>query len=231
MTTMASSTFASFPPPIVFNPTTGSPTSSLLFLHGLGDTAEGWRETAEEVFAVRLPRHRIILLTAPTIPVDMFGGQAAPAWYNLCGGRSRSTEKCEGLDLTKAYVEHVIEGEVASGIPRANISLGGFSQGGATSLFVGLQQDPPLRAVVVLSGYLPLPGGVVPSPSALSNTPFHFFHGDQDAVVPLHYSEDAKERIKALGAKRINSSVYPLPHSVSMEELDDVVEALLSEEK
>ena len=230
MMTSLSSPFASFPPPLVFNPITGTPSSSLIFLHGLGDTAEGWRETAEEVFTARLPKHRVLLLNAPTIPVDMFGGQAAPAWYNLCGGRSRSTEKCEGLDLTKAYVESVIEGEVARGIPRSQISLGGFSQGGATSLFVGLQQDPPLHSVAVLSGYLPLPGGVIPSPSALSSTPFHFFHGDRDEVVPLHYSEDVQERIKGFGAKRIHSKVYPLPHSISMAELDDLIVAL-SEEK
>lgn len=181
---------------------------------------------------MRLPHHRILLLNAPTRPVSMFGGESAPAWYDLSGGRSRSTEKCEGLDLTKAYVEHIIEGEVASGIPRTNISLGGFSQGGATACFVGLQQDPPLKAVAVLSGYLPLPHAIIPSPSALSSTPFHFFHGDRDEVVPLHYSQDAKERLQALGVKTIQSKVYPfLPHSISMAELDDVIEFLLSDQK
>lgn len=218
----------SYPTPLIIDPTR-SHTASVIWLHGFGDTAKGWSSAATEVFSVFLPSHRIILGNAPTRPVTAFFGQEAPAWYDLTSFSSdRGKEACEGLEESKAYVESLIAEEVSRGIPRRNIALGGFSQGSALALFTGLQIVDPLGGVIVLSGYLPKPSLVVPSPDALRSTVFSFFHGAQDELVPTSYLDDALQRVKAFGVQNVSSRIYPeIGHSVSEEELEDVCACIL----
>jgi lysophospholipase-1 len=104
-----------------------------------------------------------------------------------------------------------------AGVPPDRVVLAGFSQGGALSLFAGLNfggsgggaagaaaggaaaggaAGAHLGGIAVLSGYLPMPSKVVPNPHVLARTHTVFFHGDEDAVVPLTYAEDAHKRLQ-----------------------------------
>lgn len=53
-------------------------------------------------------------------------------------------------------INQLITAEVDGGIPADRIVLGGFSQGGAMSLLVGLTSERKLGGVVVLSAWLPI---------------------------------------------------------------------------
>ena len=68
----------------------------------------------------------------------------------------RSSEQCEGIDESVQVVREIINSELACGIAPCRIVLAGFSQGGALSLFAGLQlpSDQKPAGVVVMSGYL-----------------------------------------------------------------------------
>ena len=61
---------------------------------------------------------------------------------------------------TTHLLNQLITAEVDSGIPPANIVLGGFSQGGAMTLLTGLTTERKLAGLAVLSGWLPLAGKV-----------------------------------------------------------------------
>jgi phospholipase/carboxylesterase len=83
--------------------------------------------------------------------------------------------------------------ESTTGIALEQTVLAGFSQGGAMTLDVGLHL--PLKALIVLSGYLHAP--IDPCP--LAALPVLMVHGRQDAVVPLAAAVQARERLAAMG--------------------------------
>ena len=71
----------------------------------------------------------------------------------------------EGMMKSVEYICRLIDQEVEAGLPVERIVVGGFSQGCAISLLVGLMSryGHRLGGVVGLSGYLPLSGNVIRS--------------------------------------------------------------------
>lgn len=68
----------------------------------------------------------------------------------------------EGMMKSVEYICGLIDKEVEAGVPVERLVVGGFSQGCAISLLVGLMSRYKARlgGVVGLSGYLPLSGRV-----------------------------------------------------------------------
>jgi lysophospholipase-1 len=138
---------------------------------------------------------------------------------------SRSNETCQGLESSVATVLGLIDKET---IPRSKIMLGGFSQGAALALTVGLCSPTPLACVFALSGYLPKPQTFSPS-EAGKRTPVFFGHGDSDDVVQLSWARLSYDRLKELGVTKMQFKVYRgMPHSACDEELKDLVGFLTS---
>ena len=85
--------------------------------HGLGDTAEGFADVAEQ-FASRYPWLKIILPTAPTQKVTMNMGMAMPSWYDIVGLDERSNENCAGIEESQARIAQILQKEhEATGLP------------------------------------------------------------------------------------------------------------------
>ena len=113
--------------------------------------------------------------------------------------------------------------------------MGGFSQGGAMSLYTGLQynQPNPLGGVLCLSGYLPNSSGWKLSSSG-SITPLMMLHGDFDQVVKLNWARKSYEKIQAakITTQQQTQSqslfkTYPgLDHGASQEEIEDLISFL-----
>lgn len=65
-------------------------------------------------------------------------------------------EDTEGIQRAASSIHNMIEEEVKGGIPSNRILIGGFSQGGALSLYSALTTPHNLAGVVSLSCWLPL---------------------------------------------------------------------------
>lgn len=65
-------------------------------------------------------------------------------------------EDAEGIQRAASSIQSMIEEEVKGGIPSNRIIVGGFSQGGALSLYTALTASHTLAGVVALSCWLPL---------------------------------------------------------------------------
>jgi predicted esterase len=136
---------ADAPPPIeVHLPRQeGDPhTATVIFLHGLGDTGQGWQSTARRL-ATALPHIKFILPTAPERAVTMNRGRVMTAWYDIAalprGGTHAPSPDMVGIADAAATVERIAADELARfGIPRSRVVVGGFSQGATVSLFTGL---------------------------------------------------------------------------------------------
>ena len=109
------------------------------------------------------------------------------------------------------------------------VVLAGFSQGGALSLYQGLQ-TPSLSGIVCMSGYLPLAKSFAPFVEVngrVSAPPVRMFHGQIDEVVKHEWGLKTLAALRKLGVHDVQFKTYPLlGHSVDMEELRDVADAI-----
>jgi len=195
-------------------------------IHGLGDTNMGWADLAVQLHAA-LPHVKFVLPNAPVSPVTLNGGMKMPSWYDITSLDDRAGQLCTGIDESRAVIDALIEEEVAAGIPLDRIVVGGFSQGGAMSLFCGLQYPGRLAGVCVMSGYLARSDGFELAAEA-AETPVAHFHGTIDPVVKVEWARESARLVRELGCTSYELKEYPdLPHSASMEELADVQAWLL----
>merc|ERR1712212_557118 len=99
--------------PVVVNATTKH-TATVIFLHGLGDTAHGWASAME---AIGLPHIKFILPTAPMMPVTLNMGMRMPSWFDMKSLNVDGDEDGAGIKKARDGIHHLIEEEVKAGIP------------------------------------------------------------------------------------------------------------------
>ncbi|CAG8559272.1 4023_t:CDS:2 [Diversispora eburnea] len=124
-------------------------------------------------------------------------------------------------------VNRIIRDEIDSGIPSNRIVIGGFSQGAATSLVIGLTSEYPLAGMMVLSGYLPLKDKIFNmTTESNKGIPVLICHGDIDEVVPYEGGKQTHELLKTKGYS-VNFKTYPgMGHSSTPEEFNDMIQFL-----
>ena len=68
-------------PVVTFGPS--EPSAALIWMHGLGDTPDGWAQLLRDEVATELPHLRFVLPQAPVRPVTANGGQPMTSWMDL----------------------------------------------------------------------------------------------------------------------------------------------------
>lgn len=195
--------------------------ATIIICHGLGDSSEGFVDVAQHLSA-KLPYAKFILPTAPTQKVTMNMGMAMPSWYDIVGLDKRSNEFCKGIEISQKRIMDLVQGEVDAGIPMHRIVLAGFSQGGALSLYAGMQMPTPLAGIAVMSGYLPHESGFSITPGS-EGTPIWHGHGIVDPMVRMEAAKESQSAVISKGATDYALVPYPgLAHSVSPQEIMDV---------
>eukprot|EP01059_Diplonema_ambulator_P000440 TRINITY_DN1036_c0_g1_i5.p1 TRINITY_DN1036_c0_g1~~TRINITY_DN1036_c0_g1_i5.p1 ORF type:complete len:218 (+),score=56.96 TRINITY_DN1036_c0_g1_i5:196-849(+) len=179
--------------------------ATVIFMHGLGDTGAGWEEPVMMLHNA-MPNVKFILPTAPTMPVSLNQGMRMPAWYDIVGLGARSNEVCEGIDASAERISKLLKAERDAGVKK--LFLCGFSQGGAMSLYTGLQEKESLTGIAALSGYLPRPSFIAGKTEAKKDIPILMCHGTNDMVVQLPWAEQSLEKLKEMGHK-VEFERYP----------------------
>jgi predicted esterase len=108
-------------------------------------------------------------------------------------------------------------------IPPLDCPLAGFLQGGALSLFTGVQLDQALARIVVTSGYLPAASQCKPKHL---DVPIWHGHGTMDPILQFGMAEKTKERLTTLGVKEYTLESFPIQHTVSTTEIQKVMQFL-----
>ncbi len=201
-----------------------NPSGSVIWLHGLG--ADG-NDFAPVVGMLNLPMLRFILPHAPYRKVTINNGYEMRAWYDLFGLTVGSREDEAGIIETKTTIEQLIQHELNKDIPSNKIVIAGFSQGGAIALHTALRYQRPLAGVIALSTYLPLKSTFAAQKSPQNQqTPIFMAHGTDDDVISI---ETSRLSLSVLETEQyaVAWHEYPMRHSVSMEEIDDIRAFLL----
>ena len=170
--------------------------SLLVILHGWGADA---RDLVDLAPMLNLPNYQWRFVNAPFPHPQNPQGRA---WYDL------ENQNFEGLPQARQGLRNYLLGlESETGIPLSRTVLGGFSQGGAMALDVGLTL--PLAKIFSLSGYLHFQ----PEPQAQEIASILLVHGNQDMVVPVQMARQAQAELQTIGAT-VQYQEFPMGHEI-----------------
>lgn len=158
-----------------------------MFLHGWGQDLRHWSFLQD---VLDLPWLEMVLLEAP-VPA----GNGRWSWFassRECGESFRSIAELE------RDTELVEEALAAMGTPAGSTVLGGFSQGAAIALELGLRSPREWAGILCVSGCSLFRGDHPPSPHAATRR-YLCTHGDQDGILPLEHAAASYARIARMG--------------------------------
>lgn len=188
-------------------PAAGAPQGALVLLHGRGTDEHDLLPLADALD----PERRLVALT-PRGPWT-FPGQPGAHWYLVrrVGFPDEETFSATFPRLA-AWLDALPE---ALGVPWERTVLGGFSQGAATSFALGLGPERPAPAgILALSGFLPSVPGFDPDLSGRAGFPVAIAHGAADAVIPVDFARQARERLLEAGADLLYRETPGMGHTI-----------------
>jgi phospholipase/carboxylesterase len=191
-----------------------NPAASVIWLHGLGADGHDFEPIVPEL-RLTMPV-RFVFPHAPMRPVTINQGMRMRAWYDIFqfGG---GPEDDAGIRASQKLVDELIAAEKGK-----QIVLAGFSQGGAIALQTALRHPERLAGVLALSTYLPLHATLEKERSKGNHdVPIFMAHGKFDDIIPIDRARKSKAVLEKLGYP-VTWKEYPMPHSVSAEEIRDV---------
>ena len=189
-----------------------------IILHGLGASGHDLAPLAQQLPA--LAKFRSVFPHAPMRAVTVNMGMNMRAWYDIAGADLQQNQDAEGIEKSSKALRNLIDEEIESGIPAERLFLGGFSQGGAMSLHIGLRSPVPLAGIISLSGYLPLSERLdAEISSCAGRIPVFMGHGTFDPIVPVAEAHASRDLLENAGI-RVEYREYPIGHSISFEEAE-----------
>ncbi len=197
------------------------PSSAVIWLHGLGADGHDFEPVVPHLLWPDAPAIRFVFPHAEVRPVTVNGGMRMRAWYDIVSIDGERGHDEVGILRSVEQTRELVAREVERGVAPERIVLAGFSQGGAIAIQLALRHQPRLAGLMALSTYLLLKDSLQADADQLQALPVFMAHGRQDPVVPLAMGEAAAESLRLLGCE-VEWHTYPIPHSVSMDEIGDI---------
>jgi phospholipase/carboxylesterase len=196
--------------------------AAVIWLHGLGDSGNGFAPIVPDLKISEALAVRFIFPHAPIRPVTVNNGMKMRAWYDIVSMDFNNRADSEGVKESATLVQQLIETEIANGIPANKIVLAGFSQGGVIALHLGTRIEHTLAGIMSLSSYMSEPEKLAnEAHQANKNTPLFVGHGQQDDVVPMFMGHSASQVLSA-NHYQVEWHEYQMQHNVCMQELNDI---------
>lgn len=199
-----------------------APKSSVIWLHGLGADGHDFEAVVPELVRPGERALRFILPHAPVRPVTINNGFPMRAWYDIVGFDRHVAQDEPGIRASDAAIRQLIRRENERGVASESIVVAGFSQGGAMAIFTGTRFAEKLAGIIGLSCYMLLEENFTAERSDVNQTtPIFVGHGTRDPVVDLRLGDETRRMLEKAGYS-VTWKTYPIPHSVSPEELTQI---------
>lgn len=196
--------------------------ATIIWLHGLGDSGNGFTPIAPELKLDSSLGVKFVFPHAPVRPVTINNGMEMRAWYDIKSLDMESRADVDGVVESSNAVQKLIEHEIENGIPANKIMLIGFSQGGVISLHLGTRFEHSLAGIAALSTYMCQPNSLSADKHANNqNTPILCCHGQQDEVVPMQLGRLAFDTLIKNDFPAVWKE-YIMQHNVCLPEIRDI---------
>ncbi|GAA6009618.1 hypothetical protein JCM10207_004126 [Rhodosporidiobolus poonsookiae] len=211
-------------------PALGKHTATVIFSHGLGDTAAGWIPLAQALRS-RFKHVKWVLPTAPVQPVTCNGGYRMTSWFDIQelpspGDPSPIVAQDEpGMLASVGTISRLVSAEVDAGIRSERVVVGGFSQGAVIAYLTALTSERKLGGIVALSGFLGMADKVKSMKTDhASKTPVFHGHGTADPIVAYKWGQATVDKLRTeLGFENLEFKSYPgMGHSFCEDEQADL---------
>jgi thioredoxin len=151
-------------------------------------------------------------------------------WYTTDGIPKGGPELVPNVDA----LDDLLDAACAEGgFDRSQALVGGFSQGAAVTLALGLRRSsrPRPAGILAMSGFLPQPDGL--EYDIATAPPVLIQHGSEDPLIPVSQGREAARILAEAGAPVVYLE-YPMGHQVALESMADAavwVERILAGER
>jgi len=200
----------------------GEHKATIIWLHGLGDSGNGFAPIAPELKLDPSLGVKFIFPHAPVRPVTINNGMKMRAWYDIKSMDMKSRADIDGVIESSNAVKRIIDNEIANGIAANKIILIGFSQGGVIAYHLGVRFDRTLAGIVGLSTYMCEPESLTSQKHAANlQTPILICHGASDEVVPMTLGKLAFSALQSNGFQA-SWNEYGMQHNVCLPEIQDI---------
>lgn len=205
-------------------------TSSVIIMHGLGDSADGWKFLSDMLHQYE-PFNNVnfIFPNAPVKPLSIAGGQMVSQWFDIYDmGNANARQDEDGYWNSVRKISNIIDDEINNGIDPSKIVVGGFSQGASLSLGIAASYEKKLGGILCLSGFFNMRKGITSRLCDINKeTAIFHGHGDMDQMININMARDAANYYKGLGFTNYNLKEYPgMGHSTCNEEITDIADFL-----
>jgi len=163
-----------------------------------------------------LPPEAIVVTPQAPFPAAEWGYGPGWAWYRFLGGTMPEPETFEAGQA--ALAEYLAALPESLPVRPGPIVLGGFSQGGTSSLAYALRNPGQLAGVLIFSGFLADHPSVRATPETVADTRFFWGHGRADPMIPFEYAEAGRQALRDAGAE-LETYDTPGGHAIDPAEL------------
>lgn len=189
-----------------------------VLLHGRGS-----HKGDLQALAPVLPGEWALVTPQAPNPGAEWGYGSGWAWYRYIAEDRVVTETLEtSLEKIDAFL-NAVPGIV--GFEPGRIVLGGFSQGGTSSLAYSLTHPERVAAAWNFSGFLAESVTLPDGDAAAAATPIFWGHGLSDPNIPFHLATRGREALQKAGVPLVALD-YPIGHWMLPEEVHEAVAML-----
>jgi phospholipase/carboxylesterase len=161
-------------------------------------------------------RATVVTPRAP-FPAAPWGYGPGWAWYRYLSGTTPEPESfLSGQHQLDAFLASIA---AAVGKEHAPLIIGGFSQGGTSSLGWMLRNPGRAAGVLVFSGFLPDHPEVEATAATVGTTPIWWGHGTADPAIPFQFAEQGWQALGTAGANLETHSYHGVGHTITHDAL------------
>ncbi|AGF49309.1 alpha/beta hydrolase [Candidatus Kinetoplastidibacterium galati] len=201
--------------------TSTKPSHTIIWLHGLGANAQDSLDILNNLDIHDL-NIRFVCPNAPERHISVNHGLKMRAWYDIKSSVIDENEDISGIEESACIVNDLINKEKSKGIKTSNIILGGFSQGCALALYIGLSRAEKINGIIALSGYLPAQKYLISKLNHHLDLDIFVGHGVNDSVITSSYPKKYIELLRTNGYRNVTFKNYNIEHNICIDELKDV---------
>lgn len=198
------------------------PAHSVIWLHGLGADGHDFAPLVPALHIHPQTPMRFVFPHAPVRPITLNGQARMRGWYDIADMDFERNQDRAGIEQSAAALRALIAREERRGIAADHIFIAGFSQGGAVALHTAARFEQKLAGVIALSAYLPHADSLAAERAdAGCRAPIFMAHGARDPLIPVALARRSRQHLIRAGYS-VEWREYPIEHSVSPQEIDDI---------